>query len=70
MCQKNKSLGLEKAQIKANKKFGKLFTLKGIYKNNTTKLPVICNSCNQVEEISIVNLIKRDSCSSCKTSYL
>lgn len=69
-AKQNKSLGLEKAQIKANKKFGKLFTLKGIYKNNTTKLPVICNSCNQVEEISIVNLIKRDSCSNCKASYL
>lgn len=67
---KSRSLGIKKAQEKVNKKFGNLFTIRGIYVNNTTDIPIICNNCNTVEEISLNKLLNRKQCIHCKSKYL
>ncbi|MBQ8999298.1 MAG: hypothetical protein IJ086_11510 [Clostridium sp.] len=67
---KARSLGIENAQERINNKFGKLFSLKGIYKNNETKLPVMCNNCNCIEEFSLNNLLSKKQCNNCNTSFL
>lgn len=66
---KSRSLGLKKAQEKVSLKFGKLFTLKGTYKNRNTELFVTCNNCNKVEEVSLNNLLNREKCPNCKKSF-
>lgn len=65
-----RSLGMKNAQKKVNNKFKKLFTLKGIYVNSKSRIPVLCNNCNHVEEISLNNLLKRNSCIKCNSQSL
>lgn len=67
---KSRSLGMKKAQEKINTKFGKLFTLNGIYINYNTDIPVLCNHCKKIEEVSLHNLLQRRGCKNCKTDFL
>ena len=67
---KSRSLGIKKAQEKVNKKFGNLFTIRGIYVNNRTDIPIICNNCNTVEELSLNKLLNRKQCIHCKAKHL
>ena len=66
---KTNSLDIKRAQEKVNKKFGKLFTLKGIYKNLKTEMPIVCNNCHTIEEVSVNKLLDRTRCIHCKTAF-
>lgn len=67
---KKKAFSIKQAQDKVNKKFGRLFTLCGIYVNMHTPLPIKCNSCGNVIEYTVNNILKKKKCPCCNSTYL